>query len=94
MSTKLMEMNHGFRGPFAWRDGLEILDGAVIRFVFDGASHTYYVYGVARSQPFVEDGKRVVVVSDVSDTEERDRIRQAVAASKSSDLSDVVWARF
>ena len=94
MKTKLMRMNHGLRGPFAWRDGLEVVGGAVVRFVWEGASSTYYVYGLAQGEPFVEDGERTVRVADVSDADERERIRLSVAAAKTADPSDVVWAKF
>jgi len=94
MNTKLMKMNHELRGPYAWRDGLEVVEGAVIRFVWEGANHTYYVYGLAHGEPFVDSGERVIRVADVTDQVMRDQIRLAVATAKRSDPSDVVWARF
>lgn len=94
MDTKLMKMNHELKGPFAWRGGLEVVDGAVVRFVWEGANHTYYVYGLAHGEPFVEDGERVVRVADVMDDGERERIRLTVAAVKETEPSDVVWAKF
>jgi len=87
MVTRLMSMDSGFRVRGTSRGPLEILDGFVVRHVFDGET-TLYVYGKACGEPFSEGGEKKVRVDDVPG-HELDTVKQRLASAKGVEVSCV-----
>ncbi|MBU0624884.1 hypothetical protein KKF05_00920 [Patescibacteria group bacterium] len=93
MSVKQMKLDAGFCQAGCYRGPLEIVDGYVVRFVFEGEP-TVYIYGLSFVDMVTAVDLAMVEVHEVISPADRAVVRQLIAERCEVCINNVVWATF